>query len=163
MFSSAVSLVPTFLVVLNFTWPTVEGHYNATQRARNYVYTNSWNANCHTRQRLTRYPLCLYFFFSVGPRGPCPTGFYSGCSDRCYKLVQATASWDEARTVCRASNGDLAAIRSHEEQTCITRYTGSEGMIVPYFWTGLYRSSRQAAWISAHNGQNSTFFNWEAG
>ncbi|XP_055346481.1 macrophage mannose receptor 1-like [Paramacrobiotus metropolitanus] len=102
----------------------------------------------------------------------CPDNFPQACSTHCYtsrSLVQhigqeELATFDEARSKCIALGGDLATIRTEEDQKCIAPYSqyAELGM-----WIGLQNKAGSTGatniwhWVDQYdNAEPVTYVNW---
>ena len=57
--------------------------------------------------------------------GQCPSGYvHFASSNKCYRLVKETASWDNARAQCLAQGGDLAVPISQAEHDYLKQMNG---------------------------------------
>ncbi|OQV16102.1 hypothetical protein BV898_09738 [Hypsibius exemplaris] len=96
-----------------------------------------------------------------GPSGYCPEGFFAGCTNRCYKIFNSTATWSVANAACNSINATLASIRDEGEQDCLNDYVVGTGL--PYtLWIGLYKTGPNQKW-NWINGAALHYFNWGPG
>ena len=67
----------------------------------------------------------LGLFYLSLVSGQCPSGYvHFASSNKCYRLVKEAASWDNARTQCRAQGGDLAVPTSQAENDYLKQMNG---------------------------------------
>ena len=65
--------------------------------------------------------------------GPCPDewSYFSGTKS-CYKVVEESKSWDEARTACLELDADLASITNEETNIFLSTLTNKSSFIGGY-------------------------------
>ncbi|OQV23367.1 Macrophage mannose receptor 1 [Hypsibius exemplaris] len=112
--------------------------------------------------------------------GVCPMGFSEDCGDFCYRLVgqtsnsqsliNAQATWDEAKTACANMGSSLVTIRNEKDQRCISQLMAKaeHGL-----WIGLYYQddlvtpptlpSGQWKWLDPKIEYQQTVTNWAPG
>ena len=74
-----------------------------------------------------------------------------------YKVIDFTATWNDAKNKCESFGGHLATITSQEEQHFIEAMTSNRGE----FWIGMYRVDDDSfAWVT---GEPVSYTNWGAG
>ncbi|CAH1796014.1 unnamed protein product [Owenia fusiformis] len=84
--------------------------------------------------------LCLTYQ-AFGQR--CPLGWLP-FKDNCYKFSDRWFSWDDARAVCKARQGDLADVRTLEERDFIVGEIRSRRQ---HFWFGLNDKAREGKYV----------------
>jgi len=54
--------------------------------------------------------------------------------------MTTSKTWQDARKNCQSIGGDLAVIKSAQENTFVAKLAKKQSTIIPYVWIGLLRS-----------------------